>query len=770
MKLLASQIAIASSCGARMAQGSQQQQQKIHLQGASGSGPYETAKNWIAAFEAKYPEISLTLTSTGSGAAQAALWGDVDCVKKPVATLCDTTIVDNEVNVERTVWGIGDASIDPSAYIDHADLQLHQLPAMGGSVVPVYAKDVTENLGLDTDRGLNMTFDVVAGIFNSSITMWDDSNIAALNPELKLPNEKITVLVREDESGMTETFTTAISSNVPGWPEDAVGKLPSWPLPNLSQASESSTFCDSDGIHHFMADGQTGVGLWLIRNPYSFGYLEGGYFGKIDQFVSQVHISTATHPSDFVVANATTLRTSMNVFFDAMDDDFGISLVEEDTPKGGYPIEGVAYWYIKRNHTEYKDCYQAWLLCKFIEWTYIDPLAKEIAMRHGWVTLPQALVDKALLKLKEVMCIIDKDGSRGSDASTVISALSYTPEPYRGDLHQIDSWIRPVGWTFGAIIILTSVFFLAFVLLKRNTFVVRASQPAFLVMICVGCLVMGSAIFPLGIDDSISSIKGCNIACMATPWLFACGFTITFAALFSKIWRIHQLQKATSQFRKIKVEVKDVLIPFVVLLILNIIFLLAWTLTDPLKWMRVHVDSLNSYGRCKANGIPSKVFLSLIVIINTCAVVLANVQAYMARHISDEFSESKYIAIAMASMLQMVIIGVPFSFLVSDKPEARFFVNAGMIFVITMSLLLLIFVPKIIYVRRRRSTDRPTSFLRSVTAISDGRSEKEDARAVSDSSINSPHKQERDFQDDGKPLAKDEKQVHFVDVKLNGKS
>ena len=50
--------------------------------------------------------------------------------------------------------------------------------------------------------------------------------------------------------------------------------------------------------------------------------------------------------------------------------------------------------------------------------------------------------------------------------------------------------------------------------------VVRASQPIFLLIICAGTFIFGSAIIPLSIDDEIATERGCDIACMSTPWLW----------------------------------------------------------------------------------------------------------------------------------------------------------------------------------------------------------------------------------------------------------
>lgn len=162
--------------------------QKYYIPGASGSGPFETLKDWIAAFEAKYPEADLSVSSVGSGAAQSALWGDVDCEKKPVEGVCGDGATRNE-----TFWGMGGATFSSEAYDEHSSLGLQQLPALGGAILITYSKDVTGDLGAQTSKQLNMSFGTVAGIFNNSIVRWNDPAIQADNPSLDLPSDRITV-------------------------------------------------------------------------------------------------------------------------------------------------------------------------------------------------------------------------------------------------------------------------------------------------------------------------------------------------------------------------------------------------------------------------------------------------------------------------------------------------------------------------------------------------------------------------------------------------
>ena len=89
-------------------------------------------------------------------------------------------------------------------------------------------------------------------------------------------------------------------------------------------------------------------------------------------------------------------------------------------------------------------------------------------------------------------------------------------------------------------------------------------------------------------------------------------------------------------------------------------------------------------------------FASVIVVLACCVLGLALVQAYKARSISDELSESFYIGLSMFGAFQALAIGLPVQFLVEENTTASFFLKAGLIFLVSISILLLVFLPKIL--------------------------------------------------------------------------
>ena len=298
---------------------------------------------------------------------------------------------------------------------------------------------------------------------------------------------------------------------------------------------------------------------------------------------------------------------------------------------------------------------------------------------------------------------------------------------YEVDLHQLDS-IRPYGFVLAGIIALSSAICSLCVVRQSMHRVIRASQPLFLQIFCAGIMIMGLSIVPMGIDDSLAADRGCTIACMAMPWLLSMGFSIVFAALFCKIWRINQIVTACRNYQRVSVQPHHVLVPFFFIFTTNAVILCLWTAIDPLVWVREfredqrNANDFNSYGYCAFQGSAASISFGVsLLAINFLALILALVELYRARNISMEYSESKYIAIAIGSNLQVFLTGVPILLLVNDSPQLLYFVKSSLVFVLAMSMLILICIPKMLMIRNAVSQDVPESFDQSSKQV--GRAE-----------------------------------------------
>jgi phosphate transport system substrate-binding protein len=134
--------------------------------------------------------------------------------------------------------------------------------AKGGQVlqVPVALGGVSISYNLPgVASGLKLTPKVLADIFLGTIKNWNDAEIKALNPGVKLPSNPIQTVYRSDGSGTTYIFTNYLSVVSPAWasgPGNA--KSVSWPV----------------GVGQ---KGNEGVAGFIKTTPYTIGYVELAY-------------------------------------------------------------------------------------------------------------------------------------------------------------------------------------------------------------------------------------------------------------------------------------------------------------------------------------------------------------------------------------------------------------------------------------------------------------------------------------------------------------
>ena len=155
----------------------------------------------------------------------------------------------------------------------------------------------------------------------------------------------------------------------------------------------------------------------------------------------------------------------------------------------------------------------------------------------------------------------------------------------------------------------------------------------------------------------------------------------------------------------------QVILPFVVLLTMNIIALVCWTVIAPLNFVRTNEEGtdpwnrpIGSYGHCQStsgaagDSVP---YLVVIAVVNITALVVANFQAYRARKTRTDFNESSYIAMANASFLQAIVVCIPVIFLTRENPQVYYVVLSVVLFIVSGAILVFIFVPKVMALRKR---------------------------------------------------------------------
>ena len=277
--------------------------------------------------------------------------------------------------------------------------------------------------------------------------------------------------------------------------------------------------------------------------------------------------------------------------------------------------------------------------------------------------------------------------------------------PVEENFNFIPQWATILGCCLGSSIMLLSLLIMAWTWWKKDSFVIKAAQPPFLMQLCFGTLVGSAAVFPLslhggGSDESTNHLKY-DRACISTVWLLFLGFVISFSAISAKTLRLNKLMNAGQHIRRVKIEPKDVMKSFVILMTINVVLLTAMTLVAPMEFRRTKVDSVDafgrsieSYGACRASSSLTFAIFAPLAIANTIGVGLAGWQCYVARHLPMDFSETRFIGISMASLSETLILSMPVLFALEDQPSAYFLFASVAVCFLCLSILVPVFLPK----------------------------------------------------------------------------
>jgi len=155
-----------------------------------------------------------------------------------------------QIKAATVTFGASDMPLKPD------ELQaagLVQFPVVIGGVVPVVNVE-----GIKPGE-LKFTGPILADIFLGTIAKWNDAAIAGINPGVKLPDQKITVVHRSDGSGTTFNWVNYLSKVSSDWKTKVgEGTSVSWPA----------------GVG---GKGNEGVAAYVNQIKGSIGYVELAY-------------------------------------------------------------------------------------------------------------------------------------------------------------------------------------------------------------------------------------------------------------------------------------------------------------------------------------------------------------------------------------------------------------------------------------------------------------------------------------------------------------
>ena len=107
-----------------------------------------------------------------------------------------------------------------------------QQPAGPFDYIPTIVSPITVSYNVAGVKSLKLVADTIAGIFDGSITTWNDPAIKATNPGVNLPSTGIQICRRSDSSGTTQNFTTYLLDASPSW-KLGEGATVNWPASSV---------------------------------------------------------------------------------------------------------------------------------------------------------------------------------------------------------------------------------------------------------------------------------------------------------------------------------------------------------------------------------------------------------------------------------------------------------------------------------------------------------------------------------------------------------
>ena len=258
-------------------------------------------------------------------------------------------------------------------------------PTVAGAIVGIYnIKEVTSGLILDGPS--------LAGIYLGTITMWNDPAIAAINPGVPLPAEKITAVHRSDGSGTTDNFTKYLSDVSPDW-VTAIG------APGHANSVQWPVDKAGTGVG---GKGNAGVAAAVQNTPYSIGYVELSFAvaNKIT-FADQVNAAGKT-----VKANHDSIVSAMSDYGDAFKPNLTIDRITNGKGAGSWPISTYTYMIVNMNQKPDATwgCVKVAKYLNWVHWFLTDKAAAGRATSLGYATLPDTVRAKVFTKLATLQC------------------------------------------------------------------------------------------------------------------------------------------------------------------------------------------------------------------------------------------------------------------------------------------------------------------------------------------------------------------------------
>lgn len=300
------------------------------ITGAGATFPYPIYAKWAEAYKAQGGG-NMNYQSIGSGGG----------IKQITAKTVD--------------FGASDMPLKPEELEKNG---LMQFPTVIGGVVPVI------NVNGIAAGQLKLDGTTLADIYLGKITKWNDPAIAALNKDMKLPEDNITVVHRSDGSGTSFIFTNYLSKVSADWKA------------NVGEGTAVSWKAGTGG------KGNEGVASYVQRIKGAIGYVEYAY--ALQNKMTSVQMKN--HEGQFVVANEDSFKAAAaGAHWDKAPGFYEI--LTDEAGKGAWPISGATFILIHKAQEKPESAKE---VLKFFDWAYSN--GGKLAGDLDYVTMPDSVV------------------------------------------------------------------------------------------------------------------------------------------------------------------------------------------------------------------------------------------------------------------------------------------------------------------------------------------------------------------------------------------
>jgi len=252
----------------------------------------------------------------------------------------------------------------------------------------------------------------------------------------------------------------------------------------------------------------------------------------------------------------------------------------------------------------------------------------------------------------------------------------------------IPAYVPALIISFASLGIIFVFIFFGFLLFYRENPHFKYGDFDFLSIMLLGALVIfiGLIVFASFPDGGST-----DDTCMSTAWLVTLGLVILYISLILKSCRIYFLVIRAETFRKAKLTMAKMMIPFWLIMVPAIVTLIVWNTTTPLVAAQTNFGNDDQYYLfCSCDT----VWFAAGLLIGAAVIMMFAVYvAVTTRNLAPGFNESKYLAFSIYNGVVIGIVICVLVFVINDPIATMLIFGLGLV-VITLVPILLVFGPK----------------------------------------------------------------------------